>query len=74
MRWLTSVEDYDSTPCGTAIEFGFRWLAVKNWEGIWKTNMPEHEDRDLTSEEMFEIAGSARVKFVVKKEELDGDA
>lgn len=74
MRWLTSVEDYDSTPCGTVAELGFRWLAVKNWEGIWKTNMPEHEDRDLTSKEMFEIAGSARVKFVVKKEELDGDA
>ena len=73
-RYLTAPGQLDLAPCGTAAEFGFRWLAVKNWEGIWKTNMPAHEDRDLTSEEMFEIAGSARVKFVVKKEELDGDA
>lgn len=66
--YLTAPGQLDLAPCGTVTKFHPHRIAVKNWNGMWETNPPDHLGKKLNSKQMLEIAGSLRVYYVEKKE------
>lgn len=76
MTRLTCPADFEAAPCGTVAEAGPQpgWvcpparLAVRRWDGMWETNHPDYRGVQMTSDEVFDVAGPVWVRFVEKKE------
>lgn len=77
MKRLESPADFEAAPCGTVAEASSRpgWvcpparLAVRTWNGMWETNHPDYLGVQMTSDEVFDVTGPVRVRWVEQKED-----